>query len=148
MNAIDPAELSALLDGELSPQRAREVEAAIARDPELRAAFGRLRALDARWRSMASTAAFRPETDLARAALPAGSNVRNLHALRILGPVSVLALAALLVLRILPKLMDSMLMSTCLHAIALVVVLVCVLRVLSRMDEYDPAAAHEGSVAF
>jgi anti-sigma factor RsiW len=57
---IDPAELSALIDGELPPERAREVETLIAQNPALRAEYETLRALDARWRANASAALFEP----------------------------------------------------------------------------------------
>jgi surface antigen len=43
---IEPATLVAYLDGELRPARAREVEAALARDPALREALQRLERVD------------------------------------------------------------------------------------------------------
>jgi anti-sigma factor RsiW len=64
---IDPAELSALIDGELPPERARAIEALIAGDPALRAEYEGLRALDARWREAAGEAMFMPEVRLAPA---------------------------------------------------------------------------------
>jgi anti-sigma factor RsiW len=57
---IDPAELSALLDGELPPVRAAEVQAAIDADPHLAAAFHALGGDDLAWRRAAQTAAFQP----------------------------------------------------------------------------------------
>lgn len=60
MRPVEPAELSALLDGELSPDRADQVRQALATDPTLRRQFERLAALDVRWRSAAELAAFRP----------------------------------------------------------------------------------------
>ena len=64
MSGLDPAELSALLDGELDPARAREVEAMIAADPALAAEFERLKLADGHMRSIAEAAAFRPELRL------------------------------------------------------------------------------------
>ncbi|MBE3099940.1 MAG: hypothetical protein IMZ44_22710 [Planctomycetes bacterium] len=61
MNGVDPAELSALLDGELPPDRAAQVRAAIEADPALRADYERLSRLDAAWSAAASSAAFRPQ---------------------------------------------------------------------------------------
>jgi anti-sigma factor RsiW len=61
---IDPAELSALIDGELPPGRAREIEVLIAADPGLRAEYEALRGLDARWREAAGAAMFTPTVQL------------------------------------------------------------------------------------
>lgn len=61
MQPIDPAELSAYLDGELSGERAQEIRAALEKDPALRRSFEALASMDAEWKGQASTAAFRPE---------------------------------------------------------------------------------------
>jgi anti-sigma factor RsiW len=61
MTDLDPAELSALLDGELDPARGREVEALIAADPVLSAEFEQLKRADQRLKSLAEPAAFRPQ---------------------------------------------------------------------------------------
>jgi anti-sigma factor RsiW len=63
---VDPAELSALIDGELPPERAGEVEARLAQDPALRAEYEALRANDARWRQAAGAATFVPTINLGR----------------------------------------------------------------------------------
>jgi hypothetical protein len=60
MDQIDPAELSAYLDGELPAGRAEEVRIALARDPVLRKSYERLAALDASCKARASSAMFRP----------------------------------------------------------------------------------------
>jgi anti-sigma factor RsiW len=60
MSEPDPAELSAFLDGELDPIRAKQIEALLAADPEMRAAFEQLDLADRRLRSVAAAAAFRP----------------------------------------------------------------------------------------
>jgi anti-sigma factor RsiW len=64
MIPVQLEELSALIDGELDPRRAAEVEMQIAADRELRAAFEVLRDLDDRWRASARTAAFVPQVRL------------------------------------------------------------------------------------
>jgi anti-sigma factor RsiW len=71
MSDLDPAELSALLDGELDPVRAREIEALIAADPALAAEFEQLKRMDGRLRSAASAAAFRPDIEWPAAEEPA-----------------------------------------------------------------------------
>jgi len=61
MNDLNPAELSAYLDGELSSARTEEIEALIAADTRVRSAFDQLKRADQRLRSVAEAAAFRPE---------------------------------------------------------------------------------------
>ncbi len=120
MNPIDPAELSALMDGELTPERAAEVRAAIAQDAGLKAEFDRLQGMDADWRAAASGAAFRPRVDLAAgaAAWPAA--------------LWVLGLCVLTALRFLPKLIDAALLGTALHGAAFAIIVVWVIRALGR----------------
>ena len=65
MAQIDPAELSAYLDGELPAERAEEVRAALARDPELRRSYEMLVVHDADWRARAETAMFQPHVRFA-----------------------------------------------------------------------------------
>lgn len=65
MPPIDPAELSAFLDGELPADRAEAVRAALAQDAALRASFERLVALDADCQARAAAVAFRPRVQLA-----------------------------------------------------------------------------------
>ena len=64
MLPIEPAELSAFLDGELRAGRADEVRTALAQDPVLRQSFDQLVALDADWKARASAAMFRPRVRL------------------------------------------------------------------------------------
>jgi anti-sigma factor RsiW len=64
MHPIDPAELSAFLDGELPAERAKEVRAALALDPALHQTYEQLVALDADWKERAATAMFRPRVQL------------------------------------------------------------------------------------
>jgi anti-sigma factor RsiW len=61
MNPVQSDELWALLDGELEPDRAFEIEAQMAADPALRRQFEALSATDARWRLAAASAAFMPK---------------------------------------------------------------------------------------
>ncbi len=71
MLPIDPAELSALLDGELSQSRADEVRAALAADATLREAYERLVALDADCQAKAAAALFQPRVQFSPDAFPA-----------------------------------------------------------------------------
>lgn len=71
MTDLDPAELSALLDGELDPARARALEAMIAADPALAAEYEQLKRADHRLRSMAEAGAFRPDIRWPAAQAPA-----------------------------------------------------------------------------
>ncbi len=66
MQPIDPAELSAFLDGELPLTRADEVRAALAEDPILRQSYEQLLALDTCWKAQASAAMFVPRVRLPR----------------------------------------------------------------------------------
>jgi anti-sigma factor RsiW len=64
MNPIDPAELSAYLDGEVGADRRHEIEAVLAGDPAARAELDALAAADAVWRASARSAAFRPRVEM------------------------------------------------------------------------------------
>ena len=66
MLPIDPAELSAFLDGELPAGRAEEVRAALAQDPVLRQSYELLVMRDADWSARAAAAMFRPRVRLDR----------------------------------------------------------------------------------
>jgi len=60
VNPVRPEELSALLDGELSDERDREVRMHIAENPALGDEFRLLEQLDAEWTAAARTAQFSP----------------------------------------------------------------------------------------
>ena len=64
MKPIEPFELSGYLDGELEPDRVRELEAVLARDPALRAEYEALANADREWKSTARLAAFVPDTQV------------------------------------------------------------------------------------
>jgi anti-sigma factor RsiW len=70
MVPIDPAELSALLDGELPAARAAEVRAALVQDPLLRQSYVQLAALDADWKAQAAAAMFRPRVQVSASRAP------------------------------------------------------------------------------
>lgn len=60
MTPLEPGELSAYLDGELSLARMGEIEAMLATDAALASELQRLARSDAAWRAAASSAAFQP----------------------------------------------------------------------------------------
>ena len=66
MKSIDPAEISALLDGELSPERADQVRRAITEDDSLRRLYGQLVGLDADLKAYVAAAMFRPRLSVAQ----------------------------------------------------------------------------------
>jgi anti-sigma factor RsiW len=68
MSDLDPAELSAFLDGELDPVRAAQVAAIIESDEAARDGYESLKEGDAQWRSMARSVAFRPRVKWPRPA--------------------------------------------------------------------------------
>jgi len=110
MNPIDPAELSALLDGELPPDRAAQVRGTIDADPALQAEFQRLSALDARWFAAGASAAFQPRPV-------------SLTSPRFTWPLRIAALlSAILLIRFVPKFLAPSL-GMLLHFAALVVLL-------------------------
>ena len=65
MNPIQPEELSALIDGELDPQREREIRTELAVNAQLRTELDTLRRLDASVRAAAEKAAFDPSITFA-----------------------------------------------------------------------------------
>ena len=119
MKPIEPTELSGYLDGELEPDRLREVEAALARDSSLRADYEALANADRAWKSIARSAAFVPDTQL-----QSGKSLTD----------SRLAIAAVLVLlvvlRMAPKLTDVIAWGLFLHAATFVPVVHWVVRMV------------------
>jgi len=65
MKPIDPAEISALIDGELPAEHAEQVRRAIAEDPALRREYEEMVALDANLKAHAEAAVFRPRVVIA-----------------------------------------------------------------------------------
>ena len=112
MKPVEPAELSAFLDGELSSVRASEVAAALASSSALRAQFDALAGMDAAWQSAADAARFAPQVQLSRNEVFFGSW---------LGTVAVLVV--LVAVRILPKVSDTLEFGFVLHGLGLAIVL-------------------------
>jgi anti-sigma factor RsiW len=117
MKPIEPTELSGYLDGELAPDRLREVEAALARDSSLRADYEVLANADRAWKSIARSAEFVPRTQLRSA--------RSLTNSRF---AIATVLVLLVVLRMMPKVIDVVAWGIVLHAAALVLLLQWVVR--------------------
>lgn len=67
MKPIDPMEVSALVDGELTPQRAAEVRQAIARDAALREIYEQFTMVDADLNRYAAASTFNPRVSLSSA---------------------------------------------------------------------------------
>lgn len=94
MTPIDPIELSAYLDGELTPARKQEIDEALAMDSALCEELNALARVDAAWRRAAMTAAFKADVQLparsvfARNWLPAATVVMVLVAVRLLSNLS------------------------------------------------------------
>ncbi len=117
MNTIDPVELSAYLDGELTPERAREVEAALRTSPALRTELDALAEADETWRAAARSAAFRPDVKLRDAV------ASKVSVYRIGGAVTFL-----LAVRIVPKLAGTFDLELIANGIALALVVIWVIR--------------------
>jgi len=133
MNSVDPAELSALLDGELSPERTEKVRGALAENSELRSVFENLLAVHRELTACGLAARFRP-----RIWLPSGTRFPV---------VDVLGFAvAMLILRVTVKFVPLG-VGVILQATALAVVLWWVSSCLLRLahDERWPYAKSEAA---
>jgi anti-sigma factor RsiW len=128
MKPVLPEELSALMDGELDAERAREVEQALAANPALRSEFERLVDLDAQWRAAASTAVFAPAV---RTTPTSGPRPAAVAAALIVGLVG---------LRMAPRWVDSLTFGFGLHALTLAVFLVMLVRAARADDEREAHA--------
>jgi anti-sigma-K factor RskA len=111
MRPVQPEELSALLDRELSPKRADEVRAQVSVDSAMAEELKTLAHFDTRWRALATASAFEPRVDLPRRSQFWRS------ALLATGAV------ALIVIRLAPKFLDSAVLGVTLNVLALAVVL-------------------------
>ncbi len=122
MSIVRPEELSALLDGELDPQRECEVRAQLATDAALSDELESLRRLDARWRTAGASARFAPATFRPRNDL--ATEVRWVLASLVL---------ILLPIRLISKMLDTQATGWILNCVALALVL-WVMIVLLRND--------------
>jgi len=117
MRLIEPAELSAFLDGELDPDRAREIATALASDSELREEYGALAKADVVWKAAADSALFKPSTQLSTSKVFASS------------PLAFAAvLIALIALCVTAKLGTVVVWNFVLHAVALAIALPWIIR--------------------
>jgi anti-sigma factor RsiW len=112
MSDIEPHELSAYLDGELSADRRRAVAAALASDPMLRAEVEALAGADATWRKTAQAAAFTPSIRWPRKSFG-----------HVSAPVAVLLAVVLVALKLVPKFADSAGPGLIAHTLALAIAL-------------------------
>ena len=78
MKPVDPTEVSALLDGELSPERAEQVRCAIAEDSELRRVFDELSIVHTDLMHCAAAARFQPRLTLAKSTSSPGISIVGL----------------------------------------------------------------------
>jgi anti-sigma factor RsiW len=120
LQPLDPAELSAFLDGELPPARMTEIEALLASDPALKAEYETLRRSDATWREAAVGATFISAVRLPKAAA------------QISGRWVAAAVAALLVVRVGGKFVETLGPSLLLNLAALILVGAVVLAAARR----------------
>jgi len=123
MKPIDRTEISALLDGELSPQRADLVRRALAEDDALRREYEQLAALDADLKAHAQAMMFTPQVSLPES--PAG--------FRFHVP---LLISVLILLRVVLKVMPPVL-GSCLEILVLVIVITWMLKSLIRASDQD-----------
>lgn len=127
MRPIDPAELSALIDGELDDSRAAEVRAALAGDEALRARYAELTGADAHLRSIAAGVELSPRIRLpSRSAAPAARPAVLWPAL----PVVVIAAAWLT-----GKLTEPGFLSVAASALAFLVMLLYVVPLILKGED-------------
>jgi hypothetical protein len=125
---VDPDELSGLLDGVLSAQRAAQIVHVMGEDRRLHAEFDELARLDGIWYAAAAQAVFQP-----RVFLPQRRKLT-------VGLLAKAATAAGLVLgvRFLPKLASSFTLSVAANAALLVLILTGFIILQRRADDSRP----------
>ena len=136
MRQVQDEELSALLDGELEPQRAAHVRARIEADPALRKEFGALVRLDAGLRGMAKEAALVPDISFP---VNAAGNVSALH-----WPVGAAVVLAVIMIRFLPKLIDSPVFGVGLQVAACAAISFIIIKMAMDPDLPQAAAVSGG----
>ncbi len=132
---IEPHELSGLLDGEVTPQRAEEIRRLMEEDAGLRAEFERLKRFDKAWSTAASQAAFRPDV-----ILPPQVKAQAPWLTRL-----VPALCVLLVARLLSKLDSTFMLSVTVHATLLLLLIAALVRLHGSVDAPSPSAKSKPS---
>lgn len=132
MMPLDPVELSAYLDGELSAERMREIESILASDPIARAEFEALAAADANWRKSARSAAFHPNVDLP---FPSEDAI----SIRMIGVV----VASLIIMQYVLKQLDVIALTLALNGVALAIVLIGVVFLVKPGDMRPTQPASE-----
>jgi anti-sigma factor RsiW len=125
MKPVLPEELSALMDGELDADRAREIETQLAANPHLRAEFSRLVETDAQWRAAAATAVFAPAVRLP----PTTAGLRS-------AAIVTALMIGLICLRMAPRWLESLTLVFGLHTVALAVLLAGLMKV-ARADDSE-----------
>jgi hypothetical protein len=129
MKPVQPEELSALLDGEIDSQRAREIRAQFEADPDLRAQFDALRQRDTQWRTAAAAAAFDPSISMSTA-----------RASTISGPAIVLLVMLMVLVRFVSKVLNIEAMIWGLNVCGLIVVLTATIWLLRNATHSDERA--------
>jgi anti-sigma factor RsiW len=136
MKQVQEEELSALIDGELSPQRAEEVRLMVQADPALRAQFAVLGKFDAQlWRA-GEDAAFSAEITF-----PTEPLVARPFPMWLLGIGVALAL---IVIRLLPKLLELPTLGVSLQLVAGTAILFFITKMTRELATSGNAAFETG----
>jgi anti-sigma factor RsiW len=116
MKPIESAELSAYLDGELSPARMLEIEMALASDAGLRSEFEALEASNLSWSAAAQSVMFTPQIEIPSALPPERTNLSSNREI-------ICAFLVFILLIFGTRLTDILVLSVFVHAIAMLVML-------------------------
>lgn len=136
MKQVQEEELSALIDGELSPERAEEVRVMLQTNPALREQFAVLGKFDAQlWRA-GEDAAFSAEITFPAKPLVTGS-VR-------MWPLGIGVALALVVIRLLPKLIDLPTLGVSLQVAACAAILSIIIKMTRELAPSGNAAFGKG----
>jgi hypothetical protein len=116
MKPIESAELSAYLDGELSPAKMLEIEMALVSDAGLRSEFEALEVSNRGWSAAAQSVMFTPQIELPSVLPPGRANLFSNREI-------VCACVVFILLIFGPRLTDILVLSVFVHAIAMLVML-------------------------
>jgi anti-sigma factor RsiW len=122
---IDRSELSAYVDGELTPSRAAEVERAAREDPDLQNELEELQRAEGAWRAAAQAAMFFPVVRLPTGTASSRSWI----------PLAT-AVIPLVVLRFVPEDFASLAWRLAVHSALLALVLVWAVRIIAVPERY------------